>query len=94
MRLEHEEGRALLRVMADGDDRQVTEAIERYAALLRIHIEKENGILFPLAEQLLPEEDRRVLMQAFDAVEQALCDPDFRQRLLRELARLEAAGTT
>ena len=89
---EHEEGRALVRAMAQGEDRQVAEAIRGYVALLRAHIEKENGVLFPMAEQLLPETEQRGLLHAFEAVEEAVAGPGVHERLLAELARLEARG--
>lgn len=87
---EHEEGRALVRAMAQGDDRQAAAAIRQYAALLRAHIEKENGILFPLAEQVLPEAEQRGLLHAFEAVEEAVAGPGVHERLLAQLAELEA----
>ncbi len=88
---EHEEGRALVRAMAqEGDDRQVAGAIRGYVALLRAHIEKENGILFPLAEQLLPEAEQQGLVHAFEAVEEAVAGPGVHERLLAQLAELEA----
>jgi len=49
---EHEEGRARVRAMGHDDDRQVAEAIRGYTTLLRAHIDKENEVLFPLAEEL------------------------------------------
>lgn len=86
---EHEEGRALVRAMAEGDDRLAAEAIRGYVTLLRAHIEKENSVLFPLAEQVLPDEEQEKLVHAFEAVEQALAGPGVHERLLGELARLE-----
>lgn len=89
---EHEEGRALLRAMAQGDDRPVAGAIRAYAGLLRAHIDKENGVLFPLAEQVLPEGEQRQLLEAFEAVEQTVAGGGLHERLLAELARLEATA--
>lgn len=89
---EHEQGRALLSAMDQGGELQTTEAIRGYAGLLRAHIDKENNVLFPLAEQVLPEEEQRGLMDAFEAVEQAAAGPGVHDRLLSELARLEAAS--
>lgn len=86
---EHEEGRALLRTMAQGNNRQTAGAIRGYATLLRAHIEKENGVLFPLAERVLPDEEQRGLVHAFEAVEQAVGGPGLHERLLSELSRLE-----
>lgn len=89
---EHEEGRALLRDMVQGDDHRIAEAIGDYSALLRAHIDKENRVLFPLAEQVLPAEQQRALVQAFEAVERTAADADVYERLLAQLARLEEAG--
>ncbi len=89
---EHEEGRALVRAMAQEDGHRAAEAIRAYAALLRAHIEKENGVLFPMAEQVLPESEQHGLLRAFDAVEEAVAGPGVHERLLAELARLEAAA--
>ncbi|MBI3031567.1 MAG: hemerythrin domain-containing protein [Candidatus Rokubacteria bacterium] len=86
---EHELGRAYLRAMAAGDDPTVAEAIENYSALLRAHIDKENGILFPIAEQILGEEEQRVIVRAFDAIEQAVVGPGIHEQLLAKLAELE-----
>ena len=86
---EHEEGRAHVRAMAQGDDRQVAAAIRDYVALLRAHIDKENGVLFPMAEQLLPETEQRGLLHAFEAVEETVAGPGVHERLLARLAELE-----
>ncbi|MFQ5946138.1 MAG: hemerythrin domain-containing protein [Anaerolineae bacterium] len=89
MLLEHDEVRAFLRAMRQGDDQQTAEAIRAYVALLRAHIDKENGVLFLLAEQVLPDEEQRMLLQAFDVVEQEVGGPGVHARFLAELARLD-----
>lgn len=90
---EHETGRGLLRVMREGDDRgddrEVARAIQGYSALLRAHIYKENEILFPLAEQLLAEEEQGGLVHAFEAVERVVVGPGIHERLLAKLDELE-----
>ncbi len=91
MREEHEEGRALVRAMAEGDDRQIAKAIRGYVILLRAHIDKENSVLFPLAEQVLSGDEQRTLMHAFEAVEQEAGGPGVHARLLAGLARLEGS---
>ena len=40
-----------------------------YVALLREHIDKENGVLFPLADAVLDEAAQRALQREFEAVE-------------------------
>ncbi len=40
-----------------------------YAELLRQHIRKEDGVLYPMAERLFSQEDDEQLMEAFEAIE-------------------------
>jgi hemerythrin-like domain-containing protein/uncharacterized protein (DUF2249 family) len=86
---EHELGRAFIRDIASGDDRAIAEAIHGYVALLRAHIDKENDILFEMAEEVIPQEEQRTLAQAFEAVEQLVAGPGLHERLLEGLAQLE-----
>jgi len=90
MLAEHAEGRQLLGVIGAGTDREVAEAIRGYVALLRAHIDKENTILFPLAEHILDEDERRRLAAGFAAVEETFLGPGVHDGLVRRLARLEA----
>ncbi len=63
---EHEQGRALVRVLAahaeqappwsEDDLARVVEAARSFAGLLRLHIQKEDRILYPMAERHLPDE--------------------------------------
>ncbi len=92
MLFEHEEGRGLLRAMRQQDDRKTAEAIRQYARLLRAHIDKENNILFALAEHVIPEQEHQVLIRAFDALEDVLVGREIHERLLTELGRLERDG--
>ena len=45
------------------------EALLAYAALLRAHIEKEEGVLFAIADRLLTPKEQREMVKAFDLVE-------------------------
>ena len=65
---EHEQGRALLRTM--GDPATFAAAARAYTALLQAHIEKENQVLFRLADEAIAGEDQRRLDEAFEAFEQ------------------------
>jgi hemerythrin-like domain-containing protein len=66
MLADHEHGRALIRVLADRAEQagpwldedlgSLAEAARGYAALLRVHIQKEDRILYPMAERHLPDE--------------------------------------
>ncbi|HXU88364.1 MAG TPA: hemerythrin domain-containing protein [Methylomirabilota bacterium] len=65
---EHEEGRRLIRTMeaTTGATREM--ACRAYVSLLRAHIDKENEIVFPLAEAVLDERTMHELGRAFDTV--------------------------
>jgi len=65
---EHTEGRALLHTMESGAPAERVAAAHRYIGLLRDHIEKENGILFPLADAVLDERDQAELCREFARV--------------------------
>ena len=64
MLAEHDAGRGHIRAMSEGLDRlrhrdpvgvtAVREGARAYRGLLRAHIHKENSILFPLADRLVP----------------------------------------
>jgi hemerythrin-like domain-containing protein len=63
---EHEEGRAFVGILkqhaeqaapwGDGDRQAIAEAAFGYSDLLRHHIQKEDGVLYPMAEEHLPPE--------------------------------------
>jgi hemerythrin-like domain-containing protein len=79
MLYEHEQGRAFIRAVAaaaEGARDRDTAALETaaqnllgYVELLRSHIAKENGVLFPMADQALSDDDQRELAEAFERVE-------------------------
>ena len=79
MHMEHDQGRAHVRAMEDaaqkaldGETGQATiiaEHAKGYAALLRGHIDKENGVLYPLAERILPEGVREGMLTAYEIAE-------------------------
>jgi len=66
---EHQRGRALVRAMEAGEPATRAAKAREYVALLREHIEKENGVLFPLADAVLDAAAQRALQREFDAVE-------------------------
>ena len=92
MLYEHEEGRALVRTFAEGDPKTAPQAIRRYVTLLREHIAKENEILFPLSETVLPSQEQHELFHAFETAEQEL-GKDLHDRLVAELSQLESEVT-
>lgn len=85
---EHQQGRALiatLREAAAKPDAAFARAARAYAALLSQHIEKENQVLFHLADQALAGEDRRRVEEAFDEYERAAgaCRANHEQAIAR-----------
>lgn len=67
---EHVQGRALIQRMATaGDAAPRAKAAQDYVRLLRDHIAKEDGILWPLAEAVLDEPLQQSLLREFRNVE-------------------------
>jgi hemerythrin-like domain-containing protein len=66
---EHTEGRALIQAMAHRHVDRRVEAARRYIRLLRDHIDKENGVLLPLADAVLDSQGQLLLARAFEEVE-------------------------
>jgi len=79
MLAEHEEGRRLTRAMRGAAEKlaagqveargAVIENASAYIILLRQHIAKEDGVLFPIAERVIPPAEQAELAAAFDRVE-------------------------
>jgi len=97
---EHERGRALVRQMSEageaygnGDSaarHRWGEAARGYAALLRQHIDKENNVLFMIAENLLSDAEQAELAAAFEKVEVEKMGPGTHERLHALMDRLAA----
>lgn len=76
---EHELGRKLIAEMSAAAEAYTTgdqgagarwaQPARHYSALLREHIQKENNILFVMAERMLSEAEQQALKQSFDKVE-------------------------
>jgi hemerythrin-like domain-containing protein len=79
MLAEHEQGREFTREMKaaaehwDAGDLSARPAViqnaQGYVALLRQHIHKEDNILFPMADRLIPPERQQKVMEEFDRIE-------------------------
>lgn len=90
MLFEHDEGRSHIRAMeaslapaANGDAaarRRVIHEALAYVALLRAHIQKENMILFPMAERVLDPSRQDAVRQRFSALEEQDCERSQAQR--------------
>jgi len=78
---EHELGRAYIRGLADALDgagrgesgalQALRDNLGGYIGLLRAHIDKEDHVLYPMAERLLSREDQDWLLGEFDRLEKA-----------------------
>jgi len=101
MLAEHEEGRRLTRAMREGAERvqggdttamhQVIQNALDYVALLREHIQKEDHILFPMADDVIPVGQHQQLMTEFNRIEH---EEDVHEKYLRiadELAKVVMA---
>ncbi|MDR7601440.1 MAG: hemerythrin domain-containing protein [Armatimonadota bacterium] len=96
MLMEHEMGRQLVRRIAEAVERyeagqSTAEAVAdlgwQYLELLRAHIAKENGILFPMGEAVLQAEDDGQVGRCYDGVEHTQGEGEH-QRLTRLAERL------
>jgi hemerythrin-like domain-containing protein len=100
MLMEHEQGRAYTRAMRDAaqrleaGDEAARPAVARsaldYVALLRQHILKEDNVLFPLAERVIPPDQQPALVDAYEQVEHEETGSGVHEKYLALAERLEA----
>ncbi len=98
MLYEHEQGRALIREMAeaaaanrkdeDGSGPRWAKAANAYAHLLREHIDKENNVLFVLAERMLSPDEQDRLSKQFETVEVEKMGAGTHERLHARMEKL------
>lgn len=79
MLAEHEQGRAFTRAFAAAAARyqggetaaakDVIRSAQDYVILLRQHIQKEDGVLFPMADRVIPADSQEKVAAEFDRVE-------------------------
>ena len=79
MLMEHDTGRGHVRAMTDGLDRlrrgeadavaAIRESARAYRDLLQAHIHKENNVLFPMADRLVPDDVAATLVEKFEEIE-------------------------
>lgn len=96
---EHRLGRELVRRMAEaaagiregeqGASSTLVEAARSYISLLTQHIEKEDKILFPLAELHIPGERKAELLEGFERFERKEIGEGRHEELLNLLRTLE-----
>ncbi len=89
---DHEEGRRYLGTLAgSGPSAERAAAGRRYVGLLRDHIQREDEVLFPMADDVLSLEDHAVLARRYEEVERDVVGVGVHERLLATLDKLEAA---
>jgi hemerythrin-like domain-containing protein len=89
---DHAEGRGYLVTLSGSAPASARAAsARRYVGLLRDHIERENEVLFPMVDQALTLAEHARLAASYAEVEQRVVGPGLHERLLADLARLEAA---
>jgi hemerythrin-like domain-containing protein len=100
MLAEHEQGRAYTRAMReaaqklkDGDEtarRAVVLNARGYANLLRQHIDKENEILFPMANRVIPRAEYDRVDEGFEHVEHEETGAGVHEKYLALAEKLES----
>ena len=101
---EHAQGRAFIRGMSDaaqkyaqGDVAALNALVSNtvgYAKLLREHIDKENGVLFPMADNILSDAEQGKLYDAFEQIEANEIGPGVHERyhqMIGEYQKLAAS---
>jgi hemerythrin-like domain-containing protein len=98
---EHETGRSFIRGMAEGAAalptdpaaaRRIIENGRGYVALLRAHIDKENTILFPMADNVLTPEDQEHLEHEFERFEAEETGAGVHEAMLKLLDELKVGA--
>ncbi|MBW6510617.1 MAG: hemerythrin domain-containing protein [Desulfuromonadaceae bacterium] len=97
MHIEHDQGRAHVLAIAEaaqkalngetGQAPVIAENANGYAALLRGHINKEDDILYPLAERILPQAVRDRMLEAYAQAEAKI--PHLEEKYLKLVERYE-----
>jgi hemerythrin-like domain-containing protein len=98
---EHETGRAFIRGIAEGAAalgtdpgaaKRIVENGRGYIGLLRAHINKENNILFPMADNVLTAEDQEHLGKEFERFETEETGAGVHEAMLKLLEELKAGA--
>jgi hemerythrin-like domain-containing protein len=100
MLMEHEEGRAYVRAMLSAiplveAKNEVAKEIlvdkaKAYLRLLREHIQKEDEILFRIADDVIPADEQKVLLRSFEEHEAKEIGEGVHEKYLKIVEELEA----
>ncbi len=96
---EHDLGRAFIQAIdgaidgyESGDEaaaQVIAENIRGYTQLLTEHVWKEENVLFPMADQVLSQDDQQDLAERFERVDAEVSGPDVLRRYIELLERVE-----
>ncbi|MGE5216997.1 MAG: hemerythrin domain-containing protein [Chloroflexota bacterium] len=99
MLMEHEEGRSYVRAMLaaisliesnnDAGKASLLSSAQAYCRLLREHIQKEDDVLFRMADEVIPEADQKQLAADFAQHEAEEMGPGAHEKYLKIAADLE-----
>jgi hemerythrin-like domain-containing protein len=102
MLMAHDQGRAFVRGMEEAAQKAIAGAADQerviaenaygYIGLLRDHIDKEDNILYPLAERVLPEEPRGAMVDGYRKAEAATPELEEKYRRMVESYEAKAAA--
>ncbi len=102
MLMEHEEGRSHVRSMfaavqlIEANDEAALKSLvanaKAYVRLLREHIQKEDEILFRIADDVIPDDEQRQLLRTFEEHEVNVLGAGIHERYLRLIQSLEAGN--
>jgi len=85
---EHEDGRAHVRKIAELSSKPLSERtgsdlvkqVRAYADILKPHIQKEDSVLFPMANWMLTPDDQKELEEGFEEIEEKVMGPGVHER--------------
>jgi hemerythrin-like domain-containing protein len=95
MLFEHNEGRKYLSQIKGSinngvlDENIFIQSASDYIKLLRNHINKENNILFPLGDKMIPEEAEKELLKSFEKFEEEVMGKGTHEKLHKILHKFE-----
>lgn len=97
---EHDQGRSLVRTMAEAEvdarnghqaaEQQLIGAAKAFVDLIRDHILKENNILFEMADRLIPAEIHRSMNESYDELDAGFFDGHSKASLELMVSQLQA----
>ena len=93
MLTEHNEGRGYIKGLAEAIDKKdkagVVQNVRSYIDILRQHIDKEDTILYPIADMHIQTAKQKELLDAFDKIELERIGPGKHEEFHKLLKKLE-----